>query len=523
MKLLELQMKNFGKFHNKSIELQDGINLIYGENESGKSTIHTFIKAMLFGLERGRGRASVNDTFSRYEPWEQGNYYAGQLRFECGNKVFCLQRNFDKYFKKAELFCETDGEELSVGDGDLDMLLDGLSAASYENTLYIGQLHAATGQALVAELKNYATNCYVTGGSDLDLAAARAMLLEKKKEADKAVRQELMDKQKKREALEQEASYVWRDIHHIDSEIEEVQEELELRKEEEQERWQKEETEQEWGGGRFTDALRPAKWRVHPLEVLLILAMIVLAFVVLPNPWNAFVTVIGALLGAIYIWNRMKVGKNKAKTEADRFLENEESKEGLISTDKLAWKLEHLTVERREKQVEYENLQENIQEMDEMGAAYQEADRKREAILLAIKRLEEVSADMQGSLSVRLNQKASEIISGITGGRYDRFVADENLRMKLWSAGKPVAMEQVSQGTLEQIYFALRMAVSDILYEESYPVILDDTFAFYDDVRLDRTLKWLAGCGRQVIIFSCQKREEEVMKRNGICYAKTVL
>ena len=77
MKLRELKLKNFGKFHDKSIQLQDGINVICGENESGKTTIHTFIKAMLFGLERGRGRASAKDTFSRYEPWEFGNYYSG--------------------------------------------------------------------------------------------------------------------------------------------------------------------------------------------------------------------------------------------------------------------------------------------------------------------------------------------------------------------------------------------------------------------------------------------------------------
>ena len=49
MKLRELKLKNFGKFHDKSIQLQDGINVICGENESGKTTMHTFIKAMLFG------------------------------------------------------------------------------------------------------------------------------------------------------------------------------------------------------------------------------------------------------------------------------------------------------------------------------------------------------------------------------------------------------------------------------------------------------------------------------------------
>ena len=63
MKLLETIIKNFGKFSGKSWEFTEGINVIYGENESGKTTLYTFIKSMLFGLERGRGRAILNDEF----------------------------------------------------------------------------------------------------------------------------------------------------------------------------------------------------------------------------------------------------------------------------------------------------------------------------------------------------------------------------------------------------------------------------------------------------------------------------
>ena len=119
MEIQELELKNFGKFKEEKIQLQDGIQLFYGENEAGKSTIHTFIKSMLFGMERGRGRASVNDTFSRYEPWENPGYYAGAMTFVCGSKRFRLERHFDKYKKGAKLICLDDGEELSVEDGDL--------------------------------------------------------------------------------------------------------------------------------------------------------------------------------------------------------------------------------------------------------------------------------------------------------------------------------------------------------------------------------------------------------------------
>ena len=74
-----------------------------------------------------------------------------------------------------------------------------------------------------------------------------------------------------------------------------------------------------------------------------------------------------------------------------------------------------------------------------------------------------------------------------------------------------ISIEQVSRGTIEQIYFALRMAASEILYEEEYPVVLDDTFVFYDDVRLENTLRWLEKNKKQVLIFTCQKREERML------------
>ena len=56
-----------------------------------------------------------------------------------------------------------------------------------------------------------------------------------------------------------------------------------------------------------------------------------------------------------------------------------------------------------------------------------------------------------------------------------------------------------------------RMAALEILYGEEVPVILDDAFGCYDEKRLKYTLKWLSEQSRQVIIFSCQKRELEIL------------
>ena len=52
------------------MELSPGINVLYGENESGKTTTHTFIRSMFYGVRRLRGKAALNDTYTKYEPWE---------------------------------------------------------------------------------------------------------------------------------------------------------------------------------------------------------------------------------------------------------------------------------------------------------------------------------------------------------------------------------------------------------------------------------------------------------------------
>ena len=172
MVITELYIRNFGKLSERHFYLRDGVQVISGENEYGKTTLHAFIRAMLFGLERGRGRAAAKDDFSRYEPWDDPGSYAGVMRFTCGGRSFRLERNFARQTKQVSLVCEDDGEELSVEHGDLQMLLGGMTAELFDNTVSVGQLKAAPGQELSDALANYAANYYETGGGEYDLGQA---------------------------------------------------------------------------------------------------------------------------------------------------------------------------------------------------------------------------------------------------------------------------------------------------------------------------------------------------------------
>ena len=49
------------------------------------------------------------------------------------------------------------------------------------------------------------------------------------------------------------------------------------------------------------------------------------------------------------------------------------------------------------------------------------------------------------------------------------------------------------------------------------PLILDDSFALYDDMRLRRAVRFLAdNYHGQILIFTCQHREEEALKAEGL-------
>ena len=79
-------------------------------------------------------------------------------------------------------------------------------------------------------------------------------------------------------------------------------------------------------------------------------------------------------------------------------------------------------------------------------------------------------------------------------------------------------------GTLEQIYFAVRMSMGEILsQEEPMPFLLDETFGMYDELRLKQVLQWLAKQKNQIILFTCQKRELEYLDEMGIPYQRIEL
>ncbi|WP_029502569.1 ATP-binding protein [Lachnoclostridium phytofermentans] len=185
MIIKELHPGHFGKFHNVDVELTPGINVIYGKNEAGKSTLHAFVKGMLFGIEKLRGRAGKEDLYVKYQPWDTPGAYQGSMVLRVDGEDYRIIRSFYKKERSIKIIKESTGRELTDAELGVGAIIPKLTESIYRNTISIEQLRAKTEYELAEELKNYITNLSMSKSKEVDVNGAIQYLLEKKKRLEK--------------------------------------------------------------------------------------------------------------------------------------------------------------------------------------------------------------------------------------------------------------------------------------------------------------------------------------------------
>ena len=109
MKINKLKINSYGKLKEKEIDLKEGINIIYGKNEAGKSTLLNFITNMFYGISKNKKGKEFSD-FEKFLPWT-GEEFSGKLEYELNNnKKYEIYRDFNK--KNPKIFNE-DMEDIS--------------------------------------------------------------------------------------------------------------------------------------------------------------------------------------------------------------------------------------------------------------------------------------------------------------------------------------------------------------------------------------------------------------------------
>ena len=101
MKINKLKINAYGKLKEKEIDLDNGINLIYGQNEAGKSTFINFIINSFYGISKNKKGKEISD-YEKYKPWT-GEDFSGKIEYELDNKErFEIYRDFNK--KNPKIF-----------------------------------------------------------------------------------------------------------------------------------------------------------------------------------------------------------------------------------------------------------------------------------------------------------------------------------------------------------------------------------------------------------------------------------
>ena len=136
------------------------------------------------------------------------------------------------------------------------------------------------------------------------------------------------------------------------------------------------------------------------------------------------------------------------------------------------------------------------------------------ALTIALDTLTEARQELQRRFSPRITKRAGELLSCLTGGRYDRLIWGEDFSLAASAGGEDTLRPAMwrSDGTVDQLYLALRLAVAEELTRDT-PLILDDALARFDDTRLAAALELLTREAehRQVILFTCQNREKQYL------------
>lgn len=624
MKLLDLYINGFGKFHDCSISFQDGLNVIYGKNEAGKSTLHSFIRSMLFGMERQRGRAARSDQFSKYKPWDLKGGYEGRIRLESAGHIYRIERNFQNS-REFAIIDETLGQEVEPTRALMDQILCGLSETAYVNTISIGQLKSATDGGMVTELKNYIANMNTTGNMALNITKASAFLKSQRKE---------LERQMVPEAARSYTSLLG-DIRNIEREISTPEYENHLTEYQEKKAAAKRELDQiqkdreallqkvtrghqVLESNQFTDEASIQTYEDHGKKIyadytqakthcqkksrgtLAILSLVLgilstiggavfmilmvsnwkpihLLFSRLQPDWmvegpylpSIFLFMLALLLiiaGCLILIKNKSYQKdmdyclkllqeifsrhlgdesvdenamnaflarmeefkrlNQALilsqenltrlTEQMELLKKQQSSFGveIEKQQKLQWELEKKLEHLASCKTQAEGLKEVLAENDRIS-------QEIAAIDLAQETMTELTTSIRDSFGLYLNKEASSLISGITGGIYSSMSIDENLNIFMNTKTKLVPVEQVSSGTMDQVYLALRLASAKLIQSglERMPLVFDDSFVLYDDDRLKTALRWLMSAfNGQIIMFTCHKRESQMLTANQIPY-----
>ncbi len=514
MKINKLSIASFGKLSGKEYQLTDGLNVIYGPNESGKSTLISFMRFMLFG---SHGRKSANNvTFEeKYSPWDNTTM-AGSMEFESQGTEYFTARSHGvrkEYSTINKLTGDSRFEGIAPGE-----VVYKMNESAFLRSFYMSSASCAISADKNDDILKGLSNLSDTGDEALSYDALSSAIYSDKKQAVAKIGEtenEILSLRKKLErigALKERAKLLEQKLNDTNSSIDTISSNIDSKMDD---------------NSKYQHLLdKYASARLYQQAKVIIFVLLTILIIVLCAISMASVAIPVAVIDLLTIL-LMYTGSKKIKRLKKQLANfgkstkvySENVKKDLLSND--AQKSEILkelgAIEAElEKEYSYDDIASRI---DDLTMQKAELDKRVFTIEKSKYILDTAYSELKALFSPVLNKKASEIFCAITGQKYSDIMISDSFEIKAKSEYDYKPSQMFSASTYEMMYFSLRLALCDILCEkEKLPVFLDDCFALCDDERAKSAAKFLseyAAEGRQIVFCTCHNREKQLLQMYG--------
>ena len=615
MKINNLKINGFGKLENKEINFSEGINLIYGNNEAGKTTLLKFISSMFYGVSKNKNKKEFSD-FEKYNPWK-AEEFSGKINYTLdNNEKYEIFREFNKKNPKIykdgadisknfnidktkgnEFFYEQtkvdepiffstsliEQKETVLNNNDQSILTQKIAniMSTGEENISFKKTISTLDKKLVEEV---GTDRTVGRPLNLINEKIRKITEEKSKiefnenkikeldEKKVSVKNKIEEKEIKTD-LVKKVSRILQDKNLNDEKIKinnNLIKEEKLKLEKIQNKLEENKIEKRNNNSiyffisliLFIINIILFIFKINKIMniILLFFTLLLIVFIILNklkmdkkikdknkinnnylSDINSIKNNIEKLQNNIDIINEEK--NNKYNEEKNKIIEIFRNKideneidyllnENEVELDNILKNLENeiqnLKLQLYTNDIDYNNVIKKLEEKAKLEEELQANNEAKEEVLdlgetisITIKALENAYNKMKKEITPQFTKDLSNIVERISNGKYCqvKYIDGEGLIVEL-PGGEYINSNKLSIGTIDELYLSLRLSAMNEITEETMPIIMDETFAYFDNERLENILKYLneSAKNRQIIIFTCSNREKELLEKNGIKY-----
>ena len=516
MYLKKVLIKDFGKFHNKGLDLKEGLNIVYGEKDSGKTTIKDFILATIFGISKKKGIGSSDDSYERNRP-EEGLGYGGLAYIENDGETYLIEKDFYSSAQTSVLNVASGRDIRLKIPNTLYGTFTKVDRTTYEGNMCITSPDIDDKELLAEHIENYITNIVQSGSVNVDRKKAVAYLdNELKKNSVEPLSRRLdilTEKIETYDDVDPAIEAVEKEIKQLDEnfmieaekrkrvarklvenedgsityeEDEELEAKINKLSENQKEHMEEDEPQKK--------PLHEKLWFVLLIGVAIIVAV---TFLVRILPFEEIIRRIFILFTTIFVIFtivddlRLKGffrndDENETPTDEDFNKVLEELQEEYEQQEEIEFDMTFAKEYQEQKKLLKEKeaaLLERRRERSVLKAEFNDVFKKKgdledevKAITLAKQRINSISDSIRKEVNKILFVDTKKYIREMLGSEYIALEPGEEGHLYVRRNSEAIRLSQLDKGDIIKLYIAIRLSLAKNLVEDEVPLIFDDAF-----------------------------------------------